>query len=301
MSHVITLIGASGTHDAVAAVADDIRAALRAAGEPVWLSPNACDIPFQPESEAATSQARAMLAGIPAGLLVDSHVQPVKGRRKRMLLADMDSTIIQQECLDEVATAAGIGDQVAAITERAMRGELVFEEALRERIGLLAGFPEDRLQSVLDERITLTPGARTLATTMRAHGGRAILVSGGFTFFTGAIAARAGFDANYANRFLIENGEIVGVAEPILGRDAKLAAMKKEASDAGIGLNEVIAVGDGANDLAMLQAAGLGVAFRAKPIVAEQAHAKINHADLTALLFLQGYTINEFSGDPAEH
>jgi phosphoserine phosphatase len=218
-----------------------------------------------------------------------------------MLLADMDSTIIQQECLDEVATAAGIGDQVAAITERAMHGELVFEEALRERIGLLAGFPEDRLQSVLDERITLTPGARTLATTMRAHGGRAILVSGGFTFFTGAIAARAGFDANYANRFLIENGEIVGVAEPILGRDAKLAAMKKEASDAGIGLNEVIAVGDGANDLAMLQAAGLGVAFRAKPIVAEQAHAKINHADLTALLFLQGYTINEFSGDPAEH
>ncbi len=217
-----------------------------------------------------------------------------------MLAADMDSTIIQQECLDEVAAAAGIGEQIAAITERAMRGELVFEDALRERIRLLRGFPEDRLQSVLDERITLTPGARTLATTMRTHGGRAVLVSGGFTFFTGPIAERAGFDANYANRFMIENGVIIGVADPILGCEAKLAAMKKEASEAGIGLDEVIAVGDGANDLAMLQAAGLGVAFRAKPIVAGQAHAKINHADLTALLFLQGYTINEFSGDHSE-
>jgi phosphoserine phosphatase len=301
MSHVITLIGATGAYDAVAAIADDIRSALPAAGDPVWLSPDACDIPFQPESEAATIQVRAMLAGIPGGLRVDSHVQPVEGRRKRMLLADMDSTIIQQECLDEVATAAGIGERIAAITERAMRGELVFEEALRERIGLLSGFPEERLQTVLDERITLTPGARTLTATMHAHGGRAVLVSGGFTFFTGAIAARAGFDANYANRFLIEDGKIVGVAEPILGRDAKLAAMVKEAGEAGIGLDEVIAVGDGANDLAMLQAAGLGVAFRAKPIVAEQAHARINHSDLTALLFLQGYTINEFSGDHSEH
>ena len=241
-----------------------------------------------------------MLAGIPADLRVDSHVQPVRGRRKRMLLADMDSTIIQQECLDEVAAAAGIGEQVAAITERAMRGELVFEEALRERIGLLRGFPEHELQSVLDERITLTPGARALTGTMRKHGGRAVLVSGGFTFFTEPIARKAGFDVNYANRFLIEDGKIIGVAEPILGRNAKLAAMQQEAEQAAIGLDDVIAVGDGANDLAMLQAAGLGVAFHSKPIVAQQAHAKINHGDLTALLFLQGYTINEFSGDHSE-
>ena len=300
MSHVITLIGASGTHDAIAAIAEDLAKAISAAEGPVWLSQEACDLPFRPDGDTGVTEARRLLAAIPADLPIDSHVQPVKDRRKRMLLADMDSTIIQQECLDEVAAAAGIGEQIAAITERAMRGELAFEEALRARIGLLRGFPENRLQSVLDDRITLTPGAKTLAMTMRARGGRAVLVSGGFTFFTSAIAERAGFDANYANRFVIEHGEIVGVADPILGRDAKLATMKSEASEAGIGLDEVIAVGDGANDLAMLQAAGLGVAFRAKPIVAEQARAKINHADLTALLFLQGYTINEFSGDHSE-
>ncbi|MBX2805164.1 MAG: phosphoserine phosphatase SerB [Hyphomicrobiales bacterium] len=299
MSHVITLIGASGTHDAVAAVADDLRAALRDSDQAVWLSPEACDITFAPPG-GNIEEARALLTGISPDLPLDAHVQPVRGRRKRMLLADMDSTIIQQECLDEVAAAAGIGEQIAAITERAMRGELVFEEALRERINLLRGFPEDRLQSVLDERITLTPGARALAMTMRAHGGRAILVSGGFTFFTSAIAEKAGFDANYANRFVIENGVIIGVADPILGREAKLTTMETEASAAGISLPDVIAVGDGANDLAMLQAAGLGVAFRAKPVVADQAHTRIRHADLTALLFLQGYNRNEFSGDHSE-
>lgn len=300
MSHVITLIGASGTHDAIAAIADDIRAGLRTENAPTWLSREACDILFRPEGDDGIGEAKALLRAIPSDLPIDSHVQPVHGRRKRMLLADMDSTIIQQECLDEVAVVAGIGGQIAAITERAMRGELVFEDALRERIALLHGFPEAKLQSVLDERITLTPGARTLAMTMRDHGGRAVLVSGGFTFFTAAVAEQAGFDANYANRFVIEDGAITGVAEPILGRDAKLATLKREAAAAGIGLDEVIAVGDGANDLAMLQAAGLGVAFRAKPVVAEQAHAKINYNDLTALLFLQGYTINEFSGDHSE-
>lgn len=300
MSHVVTLIGLSGMHDTLATIADDLRAAMPSASAPVWLSPEACDIPLQSTDQTMIGETKAILAAIPPDVPVDRHIQPEQGRRKRMLIADMDSTIIQQECLDEVAVVAGIGAKIAAITERAMRGELPFEEALRERIGLLHGFPESHLQGVLDERISLTPGARTLVATMRAHGARTILVSGGFTFFTHTVAQKVGFDADYANRFQIENGVITGVIEPILGRDAKLATMKREAADLSIDLNEVIAVGDGANDLAMLQAAGMGVAFKAKPMVAEQARAKINHSDLTSLLFLQGYHINEFSSDHSE-
>ncbi len=193
-----------------------------------------------------------------------------------MLVADMDSTIIQQECLDEVAKAAGIGPKIAAITERAMRGEVEFEAALKQRIGLLSGFPESGLRDVLDRHIQLTPGARELAGTMRANGARTVLVSGGFTFFTSAIARIAGFDIDYGNRFLFENGAIAGVAEPILGQNAKLEAMEREALQTGIGLGEIVAVGDGANDLAMIKAAGLGVAFHAKPIVASQARARVN-------------------------
>jgi phosphoserine phosphatase len=300
MSHVLTLIGPSGTHERVAAMAGDLYAAIPVSVAPVWLSPEACDIAFEPADEGALTHANALIATIPPQEPIDSFIQPIRNRRKRMLMADMDSTIIQQECLDEVAAVAGIGEQIAGITERAMRGELPFEEALRERIGLLRGFPEAQLQAVLDERITLTPGARLLTATMRAHGARAVLVSGGFTFFTSAVARLAGFNADHANQFVIEDGAITGVADPILGREAKLATMKKEAAGMAISLDEVIAVGDGANDLAMLKAAGLGVAFRAKPLVAKQADAKLSHSDLTGLLFLQGYNIEEFSEEIPE-
>jgi phosphoserine phosphatase len=294
MSHVLTLIAAHGAHGLLSDVADEMCAAIGASHLPVWLGKAACDIPFRAASEAALAEARNVLDAIPANAPIDSLIQPVEGRRKRMLVADMDSTIIQQECLDEVAKAAGIGPKIAAITERAMRGELQFEDALKERIGLLRGFPEAKLHDVLDRHIELTRGARELTGTMRANGGRAVLVSGGFTFFTGAIAKRAGFDIDYGNRFLFENGALAGVAEPILGQNAKLEAMEREALQAGIGFGEILAVGDGANDLAMIKAAGLGVAFRAKPIVAREARCRINHGDLTALLYLQGYRTEDF-------
>lgn len=294
MSHVLTLIAARGAHGLLADVADDLCAAIGASHPPVWLARTACDIPFRAASEAALAKAHAALASIPANAPIDSLIQPVEGRRKLMLVADMDSTIIQQECLDEVAKAAGIGPKIAAITDRAMRGELQFDDALKERIGLLSGFPEDKLRAVLDRHIELTPGARELTGTMRANGARAVLVSGGFTFFTSAIAKRAGFDVDYGNSFIFENAALAGIAEPILGQNAKLEAMEREALHAGIGLGEIIAVGDGANDLAMIKAAGLGVAFRAKPVVAREARARINHGDLTALLFLQGYRAEDF-------
>jgi phosphoserine phosphatase len=294
MTHVLTLIAAPAARDALPAIADDICAALRAEHPPLWLAPHACDIAFRPADERALAEAKQALGGIPQNAPVDRYIQPVEGRSKRMLIADMDSTIIQQECLDEVARAAGIGPKIAAITERAMRGEVVFEEALKERIGLLHGFPEAKLKEVLDKQIRLTPGARELVMTMKARGAHTVLVSGGFTFFTEEVAKRAGFDVHHANSFVFENGALTGVAEPILGRNAKLEAMETEAIHAGVGFPEIVAVGDGANDLSMLKAAGLGVAFHAKPIVAAEAHARIDHGDLTALLFLQGYRQEEF-------
>ena len=296
MSHVLTLIAAPGSDDLLGKAVEELRGALGLTDrQPFWLAPGqACDIPFGPASEAALADARILLARVAATLGLDAAIQPVEGRRKRLLVADMDSTIIQQECLDEIARLAGIGEQIAAITERAMRGELNFETALRERIGLLRGFPLSRLHQVLEESITLMPGARQLTATMRNNGGRCVLVSGGFTFFTGAVAMMAGFDAHFGNSFLVEDDAVAGVAEPILGQDAKLATLKAEAAAMGIGLTEAIAVGDGANDLAMLKAAGLGVAFHAKPIVAREAAARLDHADLTGLLFLQGYRHTDF-------
>lgn len=296
MTHVVTLIAAPGAQSQLAALADDLRGSLEGTQLVVWLGERACDVRFRPTSEAALEVARDVVNALRQRAdRVDAVIQRCEGRRKHLLMADMDSTIIQQECLDEIAFEAGIGPKIAAITERAMRGELNFETALRERVGLLKGFPEARLRHVLDTRIKMTPGAKTLTTTMRAHGGRAVLVSGGFTFFTGAVAAMAGFDANHGNNFIMENGAIVGVAEPILGQNAKLATLQHEAAAMGIGLQEAMAVGDGANDLAMLKASGLGVAFHAKPRVAEEAAARIDHNDLTSLLFLQGYSERDFT------
>lgn len=227
---------------------------------------------------------------------VDFAVQPAEGRKKTLFVADMDSTIIGCECLDELADFAGVKDKVAAITERAMRGEIGFEGALRERVAMLKGLDNSALQRCYDERVKLNPGARTLVQTLRAHGVRCVLVSGGFTFFTGRVAAAAGFHADRANRFVEEGGRLAGaVHEPILGREAKLAALREESARLGIDPSCAIAIGDGANDLAMIEEAGLGVAYRAKPVVAAQADCRIDHADLTALLYFQGYAAEEFA------
>lgn len=230
-----------------------------------------------------------------ADLAVDFAIQPAANRRKGLLIADMDSTIINVECLDELADFAGVKAQVSEITERAMRGELAFEGALRERVGMLKGLGVAALQACYDERVKLNPGAETLVRTMAKHGARCALVSGGFTFFTSRVAEAAGFHLNRANTLIELDGVLTGaVGDPILGKEAKLAALREETAVLGLTPADALAVGDGANDLAMIEAAGLGVAYRAKPIVAAQADAKVDHTDLTTLLYFQGYKAEEF-------
>ena len=226
---------------------------------------------------------------------LDVCVQPWEGRRKRLLVADMDSTIIGCECLDELADFAGVKAKVAAITERAMRGEIEFDAALRERVAMIRGLPLEDLQRCFSERVRLNPGARTLARTMAAHGARCVLVSGGFTFFAAKVAELAGFHAAKANWLKVEDDALTGeVGEPILGREAKLQTLIDEAAALGGRPELALAIGDGANDLAMIEAAGLGVAYRAKPLVAARADARIDRADLTAALHFQGYLEDEF-------
>ena len=274
------------------------RAAQALGGEktPVWLEKGvAADIPFAGSSEldrrAAVSLLRATLGSLP----VDIVVQPTAFRRKKLLVADMDSTMIGQECIDELADFVGLKEKVSGITERAMRGEIAFEPALRERVALLKGLDESIVDTIIADRITLTPGGRELVQTMRANGGEAWLVSGGFTLFTARIGATIGFNEHRSNILNVADGKLAGtVAEPILGKQAKLDTLNAVRARMGIRPEETLAVGDGANDLAMLGAAGLGVAFHAKPQVAAEAHACIDHGDLTALLYLQGYRRAEF-------
>ena len=228
---------------------------------------------------------------------IDLVVQPATGRKKRLLIADMDSTMIEQECIDELADEAGVGAHVAGITARAMNGELDFEDALRERVGLLAGLPATVIARVISDRITLMPGGSVLVATMKANGAYAALVSGGFTAFTGHIAQVLGFDENRANTLIVADGKLTGkVADPILGRAAKVQALHEIAQRLGIVPQDAIAVGDGANDLGMLGLAGTGVALHAKPSVQADCDIRINHGDLTALLYLQGYARAEFAG-----
>jgi phosphoserine phosphatase len=272
------------------ALVNGLRDAL-AGGDTVWLDPN-CAAEFE------VAKAPRNVADIRKSLAaegVDLVCQPSAGRRKRLLLADMDSTMIQQECVDELAAVAGIGAEVAAITARAMNGELEFEAALKERVALLKGLPEKAIAEVLARRITMMPGGATLVATMKAHGAYAALVSGGFTAFTAAVAAKLGFDEHRANTLGIENGLLTGtVQEPILGREAKVATLDDLIEKLSISAADVLAIGDGANDLDMLTRAGLGVAVHAKPVVQAQASHAINHGDLTALLYIQGYAKTEF-------
>ncbi|MEI9888539.1 MAG: phosphoserine phosphatase SerB [Rhizomicrobium sp.] len=260
-------------------------------GREHWLSEGrALDIPFDHDPRQVLERARHHFAGQP----VDVNVVPSAGRRKKLLIADMDSTIINVECLDELADMAGLKPVIAAITERAMRGELEFEAALRQRVAMLKGLELAALGRVHAERIRLNPGAKTLLATMRRHGAHTLLVSGGFSYFTSRVAEAAGFHGEQANELLHDGAALTGlVGEPILGREAKLAALEKAAADLGITPDEALAVGDGANDLAMIQRAGLGVAYHAKPVVAAAAGASVTHGDLTALLYLQGYGDDE--------
>ncbi|MCZ0734681.1 phosphoserine phosphatase SerB [Phreatobacter sp. AB_2022a] len=296
MAHVVTLVSHPARPAVDPAAVAAVTALLPDAGAAVTLSPGiAVDIPFASpvavDKRALADRLRGALAGVP----VDLFVQRAAERRKRLFLADMDSTMIGQECIDELADKVGVKAHVAAITERAMRGEIDFEPALRERVALLKGLPAAVVDEVIAERITLTPGGRTLVRTMRANGTYTALVSGGFTLFTGPVHAMLGFDEHRSNVLVVEGGRFAGrVEEPILGREAKLAALLELRERFGLAPVETLAVGDGANDLAMIGEAGLGVAYRAKPKVAEAAGARIDHADLTALLYAQGYRDADF-------
>lgn len=261
-------------------------------GDAVWLDPG---VAAEFAVETMPANRWDVWQGL-QGMGVDLVVQPAAGRRKKLLIADMDSTMIQQECIDELADEAGVGAYVAGITARAMNGELDFEGALRERVGLLKGLPVTVIAEVVRDRITLMPGGPQLLATMKANGAHAALVSGGFTAFTSAIAGMLGFDENRANILLIEDNKLTGqVAEPILGRAAKVTALEEISARLGISVADAMAVGDGANDLGMLGLAGAGVALHAKPSVAAQCDLRVNHGDLTALLYMQGYAREEFA------
>lgn len=287
MKNVLVLI-ASPAHPAlndgaIANAADVLRAQGATVGEPDWLAPEvACDIPFDGPSTGV-----AMTA-------LDGVVVPAAGRRKKLLVADMESTMIENEMLDELAGFLGLREKIAAITARAMNGEIDFAAALTERVGLLKSLEVAKLDEAA-KRIRYTPGGATLVATMKQHGAPCVLVSGGFTHFTALVRRALGFDLDVANTLEHDGRALSGtVAPPILGKAAKLATLRRLAAERGLSVAEAMSVGDGANDLPMLQAAGLGVAFHAKPVVAAEVAARIDHGDLTALLYLQGYRLTDF-------
>lgn len=288
--YVLTLVATSLSDDSVASA----RACLSGAGRPRWLADGvACDIAFEgPTPEEAEGAVRAALGDAPIDLLA----QASEGRHKGLLVADMDSTIITVECIDEMADLLGLKAKIAAITERAMRGELDFEAALKERAGMLEGLAVADLDRVYAERVRLTPGAEILVRTMAAHGAYAALVSGGFRFFTGRVRQAAGFDEDRSNELEVADGKLTGrVIEPILGAEAKLAALRELTTARGLAPDATLAMGDGANDLPMIREAGLGLAFHAKPAVAAAARGRIEHTDLTTALYFQGYARSDFA------
>jgi phosphoserine phosphatase len=299
-SFAVVLTGAPGAATLDAATIEAVR--LQLTGREVirehWLAPgDAWEALLVAEETTDVAPLKGYISAALGSAPIDVNIiadEPAP-RRKKLLVADMESTIIEQECLDELAGYLGLRPKIADITERAMRGELNFEAAIKERVALLKGLNAGVLDDLYANRVTLMPGAETLIATMRANGAYCALVSGGFRFFTEKVAARLSFDVQQANQLDIVDGRIAGtVAEPILGREAKLAALERLARERGLKQADTLAVGDGANDLAMIGAAGLGVAFRAKPVVAASAAASITHGDLTALLYLQGYRWDEF-------
>jgi len=300
LSKALVLSGPVGALDDNLASAAEAALADRHVLQSDWLAANeAWQTLFVAREDEDLEPLRARIAALAAGRPVDVNIvaDDIAYRRKKLLVADMDSTMIGQECIDELADLVGLKAHVAAITERAMRGEIAFEPALRERVALLKGLPASVIDEVIAKRIVLTPGGRTLIATMRAHGAYTCLISGGFTAFTRRIAAMIGFDEQRGNTLEVDgNGMLTGtVAEPILGREAKRAALIELRDGRGLSAIDTLAVGDGANDLAMIQEAGLGVAYRAKPAVAAAARARVDHGDLTTLLFLQGYKRSEFT------
>jgi phosphoserine phosphatase len=294
MSLVATLICNPANPALDSTIVDGALAVLPSPGAAEWLfNEVAVDIPFDGSEDIKAIEARLQQAR--GDLPIDIVVQPRALRRKKLFLADMDSTMIGQECVDELADFAGLKAHVSGITERAMRGEIAFEPALRERVALLKDLPVSVVDEVLEKRITPTPGGRELVMTMRASGAWTCLISGGFTLFTNAVAARIGFQENRANELLARDGKLVGeVKEPILGRAAKLATLIELREAFDLDAIDTLVVGDGANDLGMIEAAGLGVAYHAKPAVAAAAAARIDYGDLTALLYAQGYRRDEF-------
>ncbi|OBY07494.1 phosphoserine phosphatase SerB [Rhizobium leguminosarum bv. trifolii] len=293
MALVATLVANPSNPVLTSEIAEQAAEAVNASGL-YWLADGvACDIALRDGTDAQAAEANilAVISNAP----IDLVIQEQKTRRKKLLIADMDSTMIGQECIDELAAEVGLKEKVATITARAMNGEIAFEPALRERVALLKGLPISVVDEVIAKRITLTPGGPELLATMKSKGHYTALVSGGFTVFTSRIAATLGFDENRANTLLEDGGILSGfVAEPILGKQAKVDALNEISARLGISPEEAIAVGDGANDLGMLHLAGSGVALHAKPAVAAEAQMRINHGDLTALLYIQGYRKTDF-------
>ena len=289
MTHTLTTISSQENSCLTEALVSKVSEALHVS-QTRWLYPSvACDFDLQnsPNTDEEINLVRSIIGDLP----IDVVIQNSNNRKKKLFLADMDSTIIGQECIDELAAELGIKDKVAAITEAAMNGEIDFEGALEDRVALLAGLEEAVVAEVLSNRITINQGAHEALAVMRAHGTHTALVSGGFTIFAKEIAGEVGFHEFHANELLIQNGKFSGkVAEPILGQQAKLDQLNRLANEKQISLSDTIAIGDGANDLPMLMNAGTGIAFHAKPSVAEQAKVVINHGDLSAILFVQGYT-----------